>query len=163
MMKRSVQLKTLAKTQKKFVIIYLFLPRLLFLQFPFFPLKNTSSPLKNRKAQLAASFLKRQQLILSYVQEDVLPGYSQCLRLKANNNKLTTSLSLFLFHLSSFFSCRENCVRAAAQLFVSERRQQFRKAIAYAAPVCNSSSSQTYKFLGHAFVLIRGERIITPA
>jgi hypothetical protein len=101
--------------------------------------------------------------------QDVLPGSSQCLRLKANNNKLTTSLpSLiffsFLFSSSSgyfFLFCRENRVQgnlSTTAVAEMQTRLPFEKQKFF------FFFSQTQVFrLGHAVVLIRGERIITPA
>lgn len=55
------------------------------------------------------------------MQEDVLPGSSQCLRLKANNNKLTTSLSLSLPSLIFFFPVwRIACVQQHNFLYLRD-------------------------------------------
>jgi hypothetical protein len=114
---------------------------------------------------MAAASLEKGWCSFFILVQDVLPGSSQCLRLKANNNKLTTSLPSLIFFSSSsgyfFLFCRENRVQgnlSTTAVAEMQTRLPFEKQKFF------FFFSQTQVFrLGHAVVLIRGERIITPA
>jgi hypothetical protein len=118
---------------------------------------------------MAAASLEKGWCSFFILVQDVLPGSSQCLRLKANNNKLTTSLPSLIFFFHFLFSsgyfflfCRENRVQgnlSTTAVAEMQTRLPFEKQKFF---FFFFSQTQVFR-LGHAVVLIRGERIITPA